>query len=164
MWNYETLLSSMSNLQNHNQFKLDYQKVDQHTGGKWDIDGTKRRKDNRLQSLELRCRISWWECKHDINESEGNMFNPIFKEKISSLIHCMRTVIELEIACFFRLIMQQASLVIYLRSIDVNLSWTAGRMDVRHVSSFICNKLQYYSIRHFPVNILNIVFELKPTV
>ena len=33
-------------------------KVDEHTGGKWLIHGTKRRKDNQLQSLELPCRIS----------------------------------------------------------------------------------------------------------
>ena len=33
-------------------------KVAQHTGGKWLIYGTKRRKDNQLQSLELPCRIS----------------------------------------------------------------------------------------------------------
>ena len=37
---------------------IDFQKVDQHTGGKWLIHGTKRRKDNPLQSLELPCRIS----------------------------------------------------------------------------------------------------------
>ena len=43
----------MSNLQTYYHFKLDFQKVDQHTGGKWLIHGTKRRKDNRLQSLEL---------------------------------------------------------------------------------------------------------------
>ena len=30
-------------------FKLDFQKVDQHTGGKWLIHGTKRPKDNQLQ-------------------------------------------------------------------------------------------------------------------
>ena len=48
----------MSNLQTYYHFKLDFQKVDQHTGGKWLIHGTKRRKDNRLQSLELPCRIS----------------------------------------------------------------------------------------------------------
>ena len=38
--------------------KLDFQKVDQYTGGKWLIHGTKRHKDNQLQSLELPCRIS----------------------------------------------------------------------------------------------------------
>ena len=45
----------MSNLQNYYRFKLDFQKVDQHTGF---IHGTKRRKDNQLQRLELPCRIS----------------------------------------------------------------------------------------------------------
>ena len=38
----------MSNLQTRYHFKLDFQKVDQHTGG-----GTKRHKDNQLQSMEL---------------------------------------------------------------------------------------------------------------
>ena len=32
--------------------------MDQHTGGKWLIHGSQRRKDNQLQSLELPCRIS----------------------------------------------------------------------------------------------------------
>ena len=48
----------MSNLQTYHHFKLDFQKVDQHTGGKWLIHGSIRRKDNQLQSLELPCRIS----------------------------------------------------------------------------------------------------------
>ena len=48
----------MSNLQNYHHFKLDFQKEDQHTEGKWLIHGIKRRKDNQLQSLELPCRIS----------------------------------------------------------------------------------------------------------
>ena len=48
----------MSNLQTYYHFKLDFQNVDQHTGGKWLIHGTKRRKDNQFQSLELPCRIS----------------------------------------------------------------------------------------------------------
>ena len=39
----------MSNLQTHYHVKLDFQKVDQHTGGKW---------LTQLQSLELPCRIS----------------------------------------------------------------------------------------------------------
>ena len=43
----------MSNLHTHYYFKLDFQKVDQLTGGKWLIHGTKHRKDNLLQSLEL---------------------------------------------------------------------------------------------------------------
>ena len=39
-------------------FKIDFQKVDQHAGGKWFIRDTKRRKDNQLQNLKLLCRIS----------------------------------------------------------------------------------------------------------
>ena len=35
----------MSNFQTYH-FKLDFQKVDQHTRGEWLIHGTKRRKDN----------------------------------------------------------------------------------------------------------------------
>ena len=50
-------LSIMSNLQ-PNCLKFDFQKVDQHAGGKWLIHDTKRRKDNQLQSLKLPCRIS----------------------------------------------------------------------------------------------------------
>ena len=40
------LFSIMSNLRNHYHFKLDFQEVDQHTGGKWEIHGTKHRKEN----------------------------------------------------------------------------------------------------------------------
>ena len=47
----------MSNLQNYYRFKLDFQKVDQYTGGRWLIQDTKR-KDYQLLSLELPCRIS----------------------------------------------------------------------------------------------------------
>ena len=48
----------MSNLQPNCCLKFDFQKVDQHAGGKWLIHDTKRSKDNQLQSLELPCRIS----------------------------------------------------------------------------------------------------------
>ena len=60
----------MSNLQTY-YFTIDFQKVDQHTGGKWLIHGTKRRK----------------ECKHDIKESKGSMLNPIFKENVQGQKH-----------------------------------------------------------------------------
>ena len=58
MWNnlkQQKLFSLMSNLPTYYHFKLDFQKVYQHTGGKCLIHGTKRRKDNQLQSLELPC-------------------------------------------------------------------------------------------------------------
>ena len=48
----------MPTLQTYYHGKLDFQKVNQHTGSKWLIHDTKRRKDNQLQSLELPCRIS----------------------------------------------------------------------------------------------------------
>ena len=60
MWNNQKqlkLFSLMSNLQTY-YFKIDFQKADQHTGGKWLIHDTKRRKDNQLQSLEIPCSIS----------------------------------------------------------------------------------------------------------
>ena len=56
--NNKKLLTLMPNLQTYYHFKLDFQKVDQHTGGKWLIHGTKCRKDNKMHSLELPCRIS----------------------------------------------------------------------------------------------------------
>ena len=52
------LFSIMSNVQNYHHFKLDFQKKDQHTGGKWLIRGTKHHRDNQLQSPEVHCRIS----------------------------------------------------------------------------------------------------------
>ena len=71
----------MSNLQTY-YFKLDFQKVDQHTGGKWLIHGNKRR--NAWNSpVEYPSR----ECKHDIKESKGNMLNPIFKENVQRQKH-----------------------------------------------------------------------------
>ena len=42
----------MSNLQTHYHFKLDFQKVDQHTEGTWLTPGIKRLNDSQLQSLE----------------------------------------------------------------------------------------------------------------
>ena len=35
------LFPIISNLQTHHYFRLDFQKVDQHTGGKWLTHGTK---------------------------------------------------------------------------------------------------------------------------
>ena len=48
----------MSNLQTHYRFTQNLKKVNQHTGSKWLIHGTKRRKHNLLQNLEVLCRIS----------------------------------------------------------------------------------------------------------
>ena len=72
----------MSNFQTCYHFKLNFEKADQYIWGKWLIHGTKRRKDNQLQSLEPPVEYPSRECKHAIKESKGNMFNPIFKENI----------------------------------------------------------------------------------
>ena len=42
----KTLFSIVSSLQAHYHFKLDFQEVDQHTGGKWLIHDAKHHKDN----------------------------------------------------------------------------------------------------------------------
>ena len=47
----------MSNLQPNCCLKVEFQKVDKHTRGKWLFDHIKRRNDNQLQSLKLLCRI-----------------------------------------------------------------------------------------------------------
>ena len=77
----------MSNLQTYYHIKLDFQKVDQHTGEKWLIHGTKRRKDNQLRAWNSPVEYPSRECKHDIKDSKGNMFNPIFKENVQGRKH-----------------------------------------------------------------------------
>ena len=61
--------------------------MDQHTGGKWLIQGTKRYKVKQLQSLEIPVEYPSRECKHDIKESKGNMLDPIFKENVQERKH-----------------------------------------------------------------------------
>ena len=80
----EDKLSIMSNLQPNCCLKVDFQKVDQHAGGKWFIHGSKRRKDNQLQSLKLPCRISKFS---DIKGSDGTMLKPIFWKNVQGQKH-----------------------------------------------------------------------------
>ena len=47
----------MSNLQPNCCLKFDFQKVDQHAGGKWLIHDTKRRKDNQFAKPETPLQI-----------------------------------------------------------------------------------------------------------
>ena len=55
---YKDILSILSNLQPNCCLNAEFQKVDQHAGGKWLIHDIKRRKDSQLQSLKLHSRIS----------------------------------------------------------------------------------------------------------
>ena len=69
--NNEDILSIMSNLQPNCCLKVDFQKVDQHAGGKWLIHDTKRRKTNH----------KW---------CDGTMLNPIFWKKVQGQKHPVR--------------------------------------------------------------------------
>ena len=60
----------MQNLQTQYHFKLDFQKVDKHTEGKWLIHGTK--KPTGL-SVAKPGEYPSRESKHDTKESEGNV-------------------------------------------------------------------------------------------
>ena len=77
----------MSNLQTHYHFKPDFQKVAQHTGGKWLIHGPKHHNDNQLQNLESPVEYPSKGSKHYLKEFEGNMFNPIFKGNVQGRKH-----------------------------------------------------------------------------
>ena len=68
-------------------FKLDFQKVDQHTRGKWFFHNTKRARTISCKAWNSPVEYHSRECQHDINESEGNMFNPIFKENVQGRKH-----------------------------------------------------------------------------
>ena len=82
-------------------FKLDFQKVDQHTACKWLIHGTKHCKDNQLQSLEPPVGYPSRQSKHDIKQSEGNISNSIFKGNVQGRKHPGRCACaEPELLCF----------------------------------------------------------------
>ena len=64
----------MPNLQTNCCLKQDFRKVAPHTGGESLIHGTKHRKENQLQSLELHVYYSG-EYIFDIKKSNGNKPN-----------------------------------------------------------------------------------------
>ena len=74
------LFTIVSNLQPPYHFKLDFQKVGQYTGRKWLIHGTKRRKQEQSVA-KFATPLSSILVDNDTKESEGKMFNPIFKRK-----------------------------------------------------------------------------------
>ena len=78
----------MSNLQPNCCLKFDFQKVDQHAGGKWLIHDTKRR------AMTISCK-AWnspaeypsWVARCDIKGSVSTMLNPIFSKKVQGQKH-----------------------------------------------------------------------------
>ena len=84
----------MSNLQTHCHFKLDLKKKDGPTFRNQMVNP--RHQPPQRQSVAKpgypHVKYPSRESKHDIKESEGNMFNPIFKENIPWWRHQMETV------------------------------------------------------------------------
>ena len=78
----EDLPSIMSNLQPDRCLKVDFSKVDKHTGGKWLTHDTKRHKDNQLQSLNSLAEYPRWVARCDTKGFDGAMLNPIFWKKV----------------------------------------------------------------------------------
>ena len=72
------LLSIMSNFH--------FQNVDQHTGGKWLIHGTKHLTIS-CKALNSPVEYPSRESKHDIKTSVCNMFNPMFKGNVQEQKH-----------------------------------------------------------------------------
>ena len=70
----------MSNLQTGFHFKLDFQKVDQQVVNP-------RHRTPQRQSVAKPIEYPSRKCKHDIKESKGNMFNPLFKENVQGQKH-----------------------------------------------------------------------------
>ena len=55
----------MSNLQTYYHFKLDFQKVDQHTGGKWLIHGTNNISNiHNKEANTYKIDMSHWQLKY----------------------------------------------------------------------------------------------------
>ena len=77
----------MSNLQSNCCLEFDFQKVDQHAGGKWLIHDTKRRKNNQLQSLKSPAEYPSWVARCDIKGSVSTVLNPIFSKKVQGQKH-----------------------------------------------------------------------------
>ena len=95
----KTLVAIMSNIQTHYHFILDFQKVDQPTGKRWtniqEANGqstTWNTARSQLQKRNSPVEYSSTEYKHDIKESEGNMFNPIFEDNVLGQKHPGRCV------------------------------------------------------------------------
>ena len=77
----------MSNIQPNCCLKFDFQKVDQHAGGKWLIHDTKRRKGNQLQAWNSPADYPSWVARCDIKGCVSTVLNPIFSKKVQGQKH-----------------------------------------------------------------------------
>ena len=97
----------MSNLQTYYHLKLDFQKGDQHTGGKWLTTAPNAAKTISCKAWNSPVECPSRECEHDIKESKGNMFNLIFMENVQEQKHpgsCVFAEPELLITYFINYI------------------------------------------------------------
>ena len=69
----ESVLSIMSNLQPNCCLKIDFQKVDQHAGGKWLIHDTKRRRTISCKAWNSPAEYPSWVARCDIKGSDGTL-------------------------------------------------------------------------------------------
>ena len=97
----EDILSSMSNLQPNWCLKVDFQKVDQHAGGKWLIHDTKCHKDNRCKAWNSPAEYPSWVARCDIKGSDGTMLNPIFWKKVTVCCHWALNFSEVALSSYF---------------------------------------------------------------
>ena len=74
--------SIMLKLQTHYHVKSYSQKVDRRTRGKWLIHEPNTARTISAKAWNSPVDYPSRECKHDIKESEGNVYNPIFKENV----------------------------------------------------------------------------------
>ena len=86
----EDILSIMSNLQPNYWLKVDFQKLDQHAGGKWLIHDTKRRKAISCIAWNSPAGYPSRVARCDIKGSDGTMLNPIFWKKVHGQKHPRR--------------------------------------------------------------------------
>ena len=77
----------MSHLQPNCCLQIDFQKVDQHAGGKWLIHVTKRHKAISCKAWNSPAEYPSWIARCDIKRSDGTMFNPIFWKKVQGQKH-----------------------------------------------------------------------------
>ena len=69
---------AIAKLTNHLLFEIDFQKLDQHTGDKWLIHGTKHRRTISWKAWNSHVEYRNWEHKFHMKDSDGNMLNPVF--------------------------------------------------------------------------------------
>ena len=77
----------MSNLHPNCCLKFDFQKVDQHAGGKWLIHDTKRRRTISCKAWNSPAEYPSWVVRCDIKGSVCTVLNPIFSKKVQGQKH-----------------------------------------------------------------------------